>query len=166
MSSDPVEAARTNQIALTIADFVDEVHNTHHPIASSLAYEVPNPIVLDLTSPKDQKTEAARYNQYFLKERLPKFLKFFESVIAKSQEKKYLIGDKFSYVDLSMFHVLEGLDFAYPKNLKKIAGDIPNLLALQKTIRERPNIAAYMQSDRRKPFSNGIFRHYAELDVE
>src|SRR5262245_10329067 len=50
-----------HQLQLTVADFVDEVHDTHHPIASSLYYE-------------DQIPEAQRCTALFIKERIPKYL--------------------------------------------------------------------------------------------
>jgi len=38
-------------------------------------------------------------------------------------------------------------------------------MAVAERVATRPNIAAYLASPRRLPFSeNGIFRHYPELD--
>lgn len=141
-------------LQLTIADFVEEVHLTHHPIAVSLYYE-------------DQKKAAAARAKSFLAERVPKFLGYFEDVLRKNgaSKKKHLVGSGFSYVDLSMFQVLVGLAYAFPKGSAAATKKLPLLLALRDRIAERPNIAAYLASERRIPFSEeGIFRRYPELD--
>jgi glutathione S-transferase len=68
-----------------------------------------------------------------------------------------------SYVDLSLFQIMEGLEYAFPKAMSK--QKVPLLRDLQKRVAERPNIAAYLASERRIPFNTtGIFRHYPELD--
>jgi glutathione S-transferase len=143
-----------NQIALTIADLVAEVHDAHHPIASSLYYE-------------DQKEEAAKKSKVLRQERIPKYLKHFENVLKNNSQgqQQCLVGANITYVDLSMFHVLLGLEYAYPNAMKKINKDIPLLLALKQRVAERPNIKSYLESSRRIPFSTqGIFRHYPEVD--
>ncbi|HZP88788.1 MAG TPA: glutathione S-transferase [Burkholderiales bacterium] len=150
------EASRlwAHQLQLTIADLVTEVHDTHHPIASSLYYE-------------DQKREAKRRAKHLVSERLPKYLGYFEGVIAdNARGKGFMIGNALSYVDLSMFQLLAGLQYAFPNNVAKLAKRLPRLAALQDLVAEQPRIAAYLASDRRLPFNEqGIFRHYPELDV-
>jgi glutathione S-transferase len=150
------EAARlwANQLQLTVADFVDEVHETHHPIASGLYYE-------------DQKKEARRRTFYFLQDRVPKFLGYFESVLSRnSRSGHYLMGAKLSYVDLSLFQVIDGMKYAFPKSMGRIARRHRRLFALHDRVQRRPRIAAYLASRRRIAFNqDGIFRHYAELDV-
>jgi glutathione S-transferase len=137
------------QHQLTIADLVGEVHDTHHPIASSLYYE-------------DQKAEARRRAAAFIKERMPKFLGYFESLL----EGKWLFGRSATYVDLSLFQVLEGLAYAFPKSFARLEKKIPRALALRDRVAARPRLAAYLASDRRVPFNEeGIFRHYPELDT-
>lgn len=150
------EASRTTalQLQLTVADFVAEVHDTHHPIASELYYE-------------DQKPEARRRAEAFRQYRMPKFLHYFERVLENNEERggRGLIGDGVSYVDLSMFQVLEGLRYAFPNAFERIAEDIPRLCALRDGVARRSWIAAYLASERRQPFNeNGIFRQYPELD--
>jgi glutathione S-transferase len=148
------EASRVfaHQIELTISDFVLEIHDSHHPIAGSLYYE-------------DQKPEALRRAAPFVKERLPKFLGYFERLVARNPSVT-LLSSGHSYVDLSMFQVLEGLDYAFPKALARLAPKIPLLCALRERVRARPRIAAYLASPRRIPFNQqGIFRNYPELDV-
>lgn len=142
------------QLSLTIADFVVEVHDTHHPIGGSQYYE-------------QQKVEALRRSQSFVAERLPKFLSYFEKVLTRNSlgRRRYLIGSGLSYIDLSVFQVLAGLGYAFPKSFARIGRKIPGLLDLRDRIAERPRIAAYLASERRIPFNNdGIFRHYPELD--
>ena len=150
------EASRlaANQLMLSIADLVNEVHDTHHPVATGLYYE-------------DQKPEAARRAQGFTTERMPKFLGYFEGILERAKGRhRHLIGASTSYVDLAMFQVLSGLEYAFPRALKKIAPSLPRLLALKAEVAARPRLAAYLASERRLPFNEqGIFRRYPELDL-
>jgi len=71
-----------------------------------------------------------------------------------------------SYVDLSLFQIMSGLDYAFPRAMKKMQRKIPHLKALTERVSERPRIAAYLASPRRLAFNeDGIFRHYPELDA-
>jgi len=150
------EAGRlwTHQMQLTIADFVVEIHDTHHPVAGSLYYE-------------DQKKEARRRATDFLQNRMPKYLGYFETVLAQNPSgKRYLVGARLTYADLSMFQVIAGLNYAFPSAMRKAAPKYPRLLAIHSSIQDRPRIAAYLASPRRIPFNNeGIFRYYPELDA-
>ena len=140
-----------HQLQLTVTDFVKEIHDTHHPIAGSLYYE-------------DQKPEAKKYAHYFLKDRAPKYLGYFESVLQKSGGPNVL-GRKFSYVDLSLFQLVEGLRYAFPSAMKRIEKKVPRVVALRDKVAARPRIKAYLASERRLAFNeSGIFRHYPELD--
>jgi glutathione S-transferase len=140
-----------NQLQLTITDFVKEIHDTHHPLGSSLYYE-------------DAKPEAKRYTQNFLKERAPKYLGYFETVLTRSGG-PWLLGRKFTYADLSMFQLIEGLRYAFPSAMRGIERKVPSLLGVHDRVGERKRIAAYLTSDRRIPFNEtGIFRRYPELD--
>ncbi len=142
----------THELQLTIADFVVEVHDTHHPVASGLYYE-------------DQKKEARRRSADFLENRVPKFLGYFERLLARQRGQKYLAGAKLTYVDLSMFQIIAGLSYAFPNAMARVARDYKRLFALHARIQERPRIAVYLASQRRIPFNDqGIFRHYAALD--
>lgn len=149
------EAGRlwTHQLQLTIADLVAEIHDTHHPIASSLYY-------------KDQKPEAIRRAENFTTERMPKYLDYFESVIERNPNGgEHMVGKMLSYVDLSIFQMIAGLRYAFPHAMKRIESDYPYLIALHDQVALRPRIAGYLESDRRLPFNKqGIFRHYKELD--
>jgi glutathione S-transferase len=141
-----------HQLQLTITDLVKEIHDTHHPISSQLYYE-------------DQRPAAKRYTKEFWRHRVPKLLGYFESVLEKSGG-PYVFGRKVSYVDLSLFQVIEGLRYAFPKRMRRFRKNVPRLMALRDRVAERPRIAAYLQSDRRIPFNEwGIFRAYRELDA-
>jgi len=139
-----------HQLQLTITDLVEEVHSTHHPVDKGGWY-------------KDQRPESIRFAEHFCKDRMPKFLKYFERVLSKSSS-AYLVGDSVSYVDISIFYVVQGLRFAFPKASERVLKETPKVLALYETIGARPNIKKYLESDRRMPFGNGIFRKEAELD--
>ncbi len=149
------EAGRlwVNQLQLTIADLVVEAHDTHHPIAASLYYE-------------DQKEEAARAAACFIKQRIPKFLGYFEDVLAANGKAGFLAGRPISYADLSLFQVVEGLRYAFPRAMKRLEKKLPRTIALHDRVAARPKIAAYLSSSHRIPFNQyGIFRHYDELDA-
>lgn len=151
--ADEESRARALALQLTIADFLSEIHDTHHPIGGSLYYE-------------DQKPEAARRSAVFLRDRLPKLLGYFEDVAGRGGH-GHLLGSQTTYPDLSIFQVMEGLAYAFPKALARIEPEIPRLCALRESVRARPGIAAYLASERRIPFNQqGIFRHYPELDAQ
>lgn len=143
-----------NQLQLTIADMVAEAHDTHHPVASGLYYE-------------DQKPEAQRRAEDFTYRRMPKYLAYFEAVLESHAESGgFLTGAAVSYADLSLFQLVEGLSYAFPKAMAQLAPRIPRLMALRDAVAGRPRIAAYLASARRLPFNeDGIFRHYPELDA-
>ena len=144
-----------HQLQLTIADFVDEVHDTHHPIASSLYYE-------------DQRTEAKRRTGDFLKSRLPKYLGYFEKVLTRNKARGgHLVGAKLTYPDLSLFQVVAGLRYAFPRAMARREPEYPRVVAVHDAVAGRPRIAAYLTSNRRIAFNqHGVFRCYPELDME
>lgn len=77
----------------------------------------------------------------------------------------HAVGRKLSYVDLSLFQVMAGLRYAFPKTMQAQAHGHPGLAALHDKVAELPRIAAYLKSKRRQAFNtSGIFRHYPELD--
>ena len=147
------EAGRlwAHQLQLTIADWVGEVHDSHHPIAGGLYYE-------------DQKREAKRRAADFTTERLPKFLGYFEQVLERNGS-RVLVGNAVSYVDLSLFQMIEGLRYAFPRAMTKQESKHRRVIALHDRVAARPRLAAYLDSERRLPFNQeGIFRYYRELD--
>ncbi len=148
------EAARlwVHQLQLTIADLVLEIHDTHHPLGPSLYYE-------------DQRGPAKKRTLEFWNERVPKYLGYFESLVA-GRGGAYVTGRKVTYVDLSLFQIVAGLRYAFPKRMTNFERSIPGLLALHDRVAARPNIEAYLASERRIAFNeDGIFRHYQVLDV-
>uniref|UniRef100_Q07RC2 Glutathione S-transferase n=1 Tax=Rhodopseudomonas palustris (strain BisA53) TaxID=316055 RepID=Q07RC2_RHOP5 len=140
-----------HQLQLTIADLVGEIHDTHHPLGVTLYYE-------------DQRAEAKIRSAEFWKQRVPKFLGYFERVLAEAGG-PYVTGRRVSYVDLSLFQIVDGLRYAFPRRMQHFERKIPGLVELHDRVKARPNIAAYLASDRRIPFNeDGIFRHYKRLD--
>jgi len=149
------EAGRwaAQQHQLTLADWVAEAHDTHHPIGVGLYYD-------------EQRSEAKRRSAEFIAERIPKFLGYFERILKRSPgRQKWLIGRSCSYPDLSLFQLVAGLHYAFPQAFARAVRKAPNVRDLAERVAKRPNIAAYLASPRRLPFSeDGIFRHYPELD--
>jgi glutathione S-transferase len=147
------EAGRlwAHQLQLSVTDFAKEIHDTHHPVGAAFYYE-------------EQKVEAKRYTENFLKLRVPKFLTYFETVLTRN-DGTHIVGTALSYVDLSMFQLVAGLRYAFPRATARLEPNMPRLVALHDAIAKRPRIAAYLASSRRMPFDEkGVFRHYPELD--
>ena len=138
------------QLQLTIADLVAETHNVHHPVDVSAGYD-------------EQKAEAKRFAAAFRDKRMPKFLAYFDQAIA---DDGWGAGGRWSPVDLSLFHLVEGLRYAFPRRMATIEKDVPKLVALHDRVQAMPELADYLASNRRLPFGEGIFRHYPELDGE
>jgi len=148
------EAARlwAHQLQLTIADWLVEAHDAHHPIGGAFYYE-------------DQKPESKRRAAHFTAERMPKFLGYFERVLARERS-GWLLGGTFSYPDLSLSQMIAGLRYAFPRAMERLEPKYPRSIALHERVTARSRIAAYLASKRRIPFNQqGIFRHYPELDV-
>ena len=150
--SEPLRAW-TQQIHLTIADMVDEAHDTHHPVGVDLPYE-------------DQKPEARRRAQEFCSARMPKFLQWLEHIVQNNPAgTRHLVGGKLSYADLSLFQLVEGLRYAFPLAAAKTLAKAPAVVHLHDRVAALPKVAAYLRSERRIPFNEqGIFRRYPELD--
>src|SRR6202789_2880029 len=141
-----------HQLQLTITDLVLEVHDTHHPLGPSLYYE-------------EQRAAAKKRTEEFWKERVPKYLGYFERLL-QNNGGSYLTGRRLTYIDLSLFQIVEGLRYAFPRRMKAFEREIPGLIALHDRVAARPNIKAYLASDRRIPFNeDGIFRRYKALDL-
>ncbi|TKC90284.1 glutathione S-transferase [Trinickia terrae] len=140
-------------VQLTIADLVTEVHDTHHPLSTGQYYE-------------EQKEAAKVRATAFIDERLPKFMRYFERVLEQNPHGgRHLVGDALTYADLSMFQVIDGLHYAFPRATKRFGEHYPRLAALCDAVAARPNIAAYLASERRGGHNEScIFRHYPELD--
>jgi glutathione S-transferase len=151
------EAGRlwAHQLQLTIADWLHEAHDTHHPLGNALYYE-------------EQTAEAKKRAAIFTANRMPKFLGYFERILKhNSKGGNFILGKKLSYVDLSLFQMIEGLRYAFPRTTARLEPQYPRLIALHNHVKARPRIAAYLSSSRRLPFNQqGIFRQYPELEEE
>ena len=140
-----------HQLQLTISDLVVEIHDTHHPVTTYLYYE-------------EQRPAAKRRTADFWRYRIPKMLGYFERLLAKSRG-PYLLGRRLCYVDLSLFQIVEGLRYAFPRRMRRFEKKVPRMVALHDRVVKRPRIAAYPASERRVPFSQwGIYRYFKELD--
>ena len=147
------EAGRlwAHQLQLTISDLAVEIHDTHHPVTTYLYYE-------------EQRPAAKRRTADFWRYRVPKILGYFERVLARSGG-PHVLGRRLCYVDLSLFQIIEGLRYAFPKRMQRFEKKVPRLVALHDRVAKRPRIAAYLASKRRIPFSQwGIYRYFKELD--
>jgi glutathione S-transferase len=151
------EASRlwAHQLQLTIADWVAEAHDSHHPISGGLYYA-------------DQKKEARKRAGDFTGNRLPKFFDYFENILRrKTKDSGYLLGKTACYIDLSLFQMVEGLRYAFPRAMKKLEPKYDRMIELHDRVAARPRLAEYLASSRRIPFNQeGIFRHYPELDKD
>ncbi|WP_374943132.1 glutathione S-transferase [Sphingomonas sp.] len=142
-----------NQVQLTIADMVAEVHNVHHPVSVGAYYQ-------------EQKPEALRAAEQFREGRMPKYLTWFEHDAACNPG-EWLIDHRWTYADCSLFQLVEGLRYMFPRRMATLEPRFPNLIAIHDQIAELPGVRAYLKSNRRIAFNeDGIFRHYPELDAE
>jgi glutathione S-transferase len=150
------ETARlwTHQLQLTIADVVAEAHETHHPVGMGLYYE-------------DQRKESLRRAKEFRTARVKKFLGWFETVLERNPRgSEHLVGGRLSYADLSLFQLVDGLLYAFPKAARRALKNVPRVAALHDSVAQHRRVAAYLASERRIPFNeDGIFRRYPELDA-
>jgi glutathione S-transferase len=141
-----------HQLQLTISDIVTHIHDTHHPVSGWLYYE-------------EQKPSAKRRTRDFWRYRVPKFFGYIERILTRSGG-PYVLGRRFSYVDLSLFQLVEGMRYAFPKRMARFEKKVPRLIALHDRVARRPRTAAYLESARRIPFSQwGIYRYFKELDA-
>ncbi|KAH7632595.1 hypothetical protein B0T09DRAFT_256311 [Sordaria sp. MPI-SDFR-AT-0083] len=158
VEEDPDALYKVNELALTALDGLsNEPHDCHHPIASELYYE-------------DQKEEAKRKAEHYVKTRLPKFLGYFERVLNSkaSGEGPYLYAGKLSYADLVLFQCLDGLKFMFPKAMAKLEkeGKHSKLFELYDAVKQRPKLKEYLEGPRRQKYSSGLYRYYEEFDIE
>ena len=141
------------QLQLDITDIVAEVHNVHHPVAADKYYQ-------------DQKDAALEAARSFREARMPKYLDYFEAALA-ANDGPLILGERWCHVDTSLFQLIEGLTYAFPRRMAPLKDRYPRLHAARDAVAELEGIAAYLASDRRIPFNeDGIFRRYPELDSE
>ena len=78
---------------------------------------------------------------------------------------RHLVGGRVSYPDLSLFEIVAGLRYAFPRAMARLEKKHKRVVALHDRVAARPRIAAYLASERRIPFNESdIFRRYRELD--
>lgn len=142
-----------HQLNLTLSDWLVEAHDVHHPIGAGLYYE-------------EQKREAKRRAADFTARRIPKFLAYFENLLARNPVRSnWLCGRRASTADLSLFQIIAGLRYAFPRTMARREKKAPRVVSLHDRVATRRGIAAYLASPRRIAFNEyGIFRHYHELD--
>jgi len=140
----------TLRLSMVLSDFLVEAHDVHHPLAKEFFYE-------------DQREEALRRAPSFRQMRIPKFYDYFEQLL---QSNGYLVGDACSHAEFSLFQVVEGMRYAFPRTMARLEPKYPNVITLRDRIASRTGVATYLTSERRIPFNeHGIFRHYPELDI-
>lgn len=144
---------RMVQLQLTVTDFLAEIHDTHHPLGPSVYYE-------------QAREPAIQAGRAFRHDRLPAFLSYFErSLIENPFGSDWLVGDRCTTLDLSMFQMMRGLRHAFPNAMACMT--TPRLDDLALRVARRRGVRAYLESDRRIAFNNdGVFRHYPELDEQ
>jgi len=150
-AGDPEADLQLIQLQLDISDMVAEVHSVHHPVSTALYYY-------------DQMDAAYEAAANFREHRLPKFLTHFEQALEENGG-PFMLGDRWTHVDTSLFQLMEGLDYMFPNRMREL--DYPRLELVRAAVMEIDGIEAYLASDRRLEFNeNGIFRYYPELDSE
>jgi len=144
----------THQLELTITDFVKEIQDTHHPISGDLGYP-------------DQLAAAAIVAKDFIAHRAPRFLGYFETVLARNPSgDAHLVGPRLTTVDLSLFEVVGALKYSFPRAMKRMEKEHRRVLALHARVAALPRIASYMASERRLGYDQtGLIRYYKELDL-
>lgn len=139
------------QLQLDVTDIVAEVHAVHHPISGNLYYQ-------------EQMDAAYEAAHQFRDHRIPKYLDHFEEAL-DVHGGPFMLGDRWTHVDTSLFQLLEGLDYMFPNRMAEL--DYPRLALAREAIKEIDGVESYLASDRRLEFNqDGIFRHYPELDSE
>jgi glutathione S-transferase len=139
------------QLQLDIADMVEEVHRTHHPVATNLFYS-------------DQKRAAEEAARHFRGQRIGKYYRHFSKALGRQQ---WFGGGRMSHVDTSFFQLHEGLCHMFPRAMKVHAERFAELVQLAHRVARTPPIAAYLRSDRRRDFNaDGLFRYLPDLDGE
>ena len=141
--------AHVNQLVLTALDLNNQVHDTHHPVATGLYFE-------------DQVNEAKRKAQDVRTNRIPKFLGHFTLAIESNVEGegKRLIGSKTTTADLVLYHLVDGMLYAFPRRMATLKADpkYRKVFDLHAAVAADEKIAAYLNSNRRETYGMGVFR--------
>lgn len=141
--------AHVNQLVLTALDLNSQAHDAHHPVGAGLYYE-------------DQVNEAKRKALDVRTNRIPRLLGHFALAIESNVEGdgKHLIGSKMTTADLVLFHVVNGVLYAFPRRMATLKADpkYKKVFDLHDAVAAEEKIAAYLQCKRREPYGTGIFR--------
>ncbi|KAK3723430.1 hypothetical protein LTR37_001682 [Vermiconidia calcicola] len=157
MAGDEQEKYWVAQLALTALDLANEVHDSHHPIAVAKYYE-------------EQKEESKGKSKDIRENRFPKFFSYFQRTLQGNKERggvegKYMVGKQLTYADTTIWQVLDGCMFAFPKEMEARKEEFPDLLqGFYESVKSEKGLKEYLASDRRLEYSMGIFRQYPELD--
>ena len=120
-----------------------------------------------LTARTDQK-DAALEKAKDVRGRLGKFFSYFERALKHNESEgpgKYLVGSKVTYADTTVWQVIDGLKFAFPKEMEARSKDYPLLFdKFYLGLKQDDWLRLYLDSKRRLPYSMGVFRYYPELD--
>jgi glutathione S-transferase len=122
--------------------------------------------------PEDQRAETVRRSSQFIAFRLPRLIRYLETVAERNAERTgrvrvaWMVGTRLSHVDLSVAQLIEGLRHALPRVSSRLLEMAPRLRALHAQVIALPRIRLYLDSGRRTPFdARSLFRHDAELDL-
>src|SRR5207302_8545557 len=114
-----------------------EAHDTLHPIASSLYYE-------------DQRREARARAADFLKSRAPKYLGYFDRVLERNPAgPAHLVRAELTYPDLSLFQIVAGTRYAFPRAMARPEPKYPRVGAFDDPGGGPPRLAPCLASRRR-----------------
>ncbi|XP_013395749.1 glutathione S-transferase [Lingula anatina] len=137
------EEYHARQFNLTIHDFIADGRLAFHGRNHTESYYT-------------QKEETQTYIDFFVKNRLPKWLRNLEHLLnanyGKHGGKGYAIGTKMTYVDLALLHVLRATESQFPAPWEELKGSFPLCREFKERMSQRPNLAAYFKSDRCRPF--------------
>lgn len=81
---------------------------------------------------------------------------------------QWLYGGKLSYADLVLFQSLDGVEHAFPNAIGRFrkGKKFERVFALVERVRGVDGVREYLESERRLPYGDGIWRHYPELDEQ
>ena len=73
------------------------------------------------------------------------------------QGDRHLVGRRVSYSDLSLFQLVAGLRYAFPRAMARLEPHFPRVVALHDRIAARPRIAAYLDRRDASPSTSTAF---------
>src|SRR6266446_1532074 len=75
----------------------------------------------------------------FIANRMPKYLGYFERVLERNKQgERHLVGSRTSYCDLSLFQLVAGLRYAFPRAMAGLGPRFLRVAALHARIAARP----------------------------